>query len=87
MLTPEIEERARQLADEIKAQRKGLDEEDAQAAGVVHRSYARAKKYRDQDRAKLRGMVIAISFMLGRPNDVPLAEEFITDSDVWRAML
>jgi hypothetical protein len=77
---------ARGLADEIKHLRTGLDNEDKQAAGVELRHHARAKKWRDQDRAKIQGMVIALSFLLGRPNDVQLAEEFIEDSPVWRAL-
>jgi hypothetical protein len=77
---------ARKLADAVKAQRIGLDNEDALADGIVHRSYARAKKYREQDRARINGMVIALTYVLGKPNDMALAETFIANDPAWRAL-
>lgn len=87
MLTPELEILARQLADDIRDRRNGLANEDALAEGVEHRSCARAKKWRDQDRAMIKGMVIALTHILGRPLDMQLAEEFIAGTSTWRAML
>lgn len=84
-LTPERERIARQLADDIRHTRAGLDNEDRLAAD--HRVHARAKKWRDLDRAKLNGMVIALTFVLGQPRDLQLAEQFIEDSPTWRALL
>lgn len=86
-LTDEREKVARQIANEIKHLRTGLAVEDGQAEGIVHRSYARSKKLRDQDRAKIQGMVIAMTYALGRPNDMQLAEQFIADAPTWRALL
>jgi hypothetical protein len=40
----------------------------------------------DDSRVTL-GMVVGLTYMLGRPDDLMLAEEFITDSPGWRAML
>lgn len=74
---PEILAIACALADEIRARRTGLDNEDRQAEGTTLRHYARAKKYREQDRARVNGMVIALSYVLGEPLDMPKAEEFI----------
>lgn len=69
------------LASEIKHQRIGLRNEDAQAEGIVHRSYARAKKYRDMDRARINGMVIALTYVLGEPLNMAVAEAFIEAQD------
>jgi hypothetical protein len=85
-LTADREEVARQIADEIRHQSTGLDNEDRQAAGIALSSYARAKKYRDQDRAKVNGMRIALTFVLGRPNDMQLADAFIADAPHWRGL-
>jgi hypothetical protein len=79
-LTPELEVMARKLADDIKARRTGLDNEDRLANGIELSHYARAKKYREQDRARVNGMVIALTYMLGSPLDMRLAEQFIEDT-------
>ena len=85
-MDPATEERARELAEAIRHERIGLANEDAQAAGVVHKSYARAAKYRDQDRAKIQGEVIGLTYMMGRPLDIALAEAFIANEPYWRAL-
>lgn len=79
-LTPEIERLARQLADEIKARTRGLNHEDVQAITPGWMNHARARKYRDQDRARVNGMTIALTYLLGRPLDMQLAEKFIEDA-------
>lgn len=89
-LSPDIEERARALADDIKGRRNSLADEDAKADPASRRyqpTYARAKEYRDEDRIRINGMVIALSHLLGRPLDMHLAEEFIADTPTWRALL
>lgn len=68
---------AEQLADEIRARTKGLDHEDVQAVTPGWMSHARAKKYRDQDRAQVNGMRIALSYVLGCPLDMQKTDAFI----------
>jgi hypothetical protein len=75
------EERATRLANEIKHRRIGLANEDTQAEGTTLRHYARAKKYREQDAARINGMVIALTFALGSPNDMAKAEAFIEKAE------
>lgn len=70
---------ARALADDIHARRNGLDNEDRLAAGVALSSYARARKWRDQDRARVNGMVIGLTYLLGSPLDMAAAEQFIAE--------
>lgn len=82
-----IEERARTLADEIAAQRRGLAHEESDEMKTYHPTYVRAKKHRDAERNRINGMVIALTYMLGRPLDMQLAEEFIMDTPTWRALL
>lgn len=76
-LTPEIEERARQLADAIRSRR---GEVTAGAPG-------RSSRAREIDGARINGMVIALACVLGRPGDMQLAEQFIDDAPAWRALL
>lgn len=76
----ETERVARQLASEIRHRRIGLANEDLTAAGIIHRSYARSKKLRDEDRARLNGMVLALTYVLGKPSDMQAAEALIADA-------
>jgi hypothetical protein len=75
------EERATRLALEIKHRRIGLANENAQAEGETLRHYARAKKYREQDAARINGMVIGLTYVLGIPFDMAKAEEFIAAAE------
>lgn len=86
-MNQEIERRARRLADEIKARTRGLDHEDVQAVTPGWMSHARAKKHRDQDRARVNGMTIALTYMLDAPLDMELARQFIEDTPTWRGLL
>lgn len=89
-LTPEVEERARKLADEIKARRNGRAIEEAYldpSSRHYRPSYVPSKRIREQEDARINGMVIALTFILGRPNDKQLAEQFIEDDPAWRALL
>lgn len=86
-LSKEREQIASEIADRIRSERNGLDHEDKLAAGVELRSYARSKKIRDQERARLNGMKLALTYVLGRPYDMQLAEAFITNDPTWEAML
>lgn len=65
------------LARDIKARRTGLDNEDKQAEGQQLQHYARASKYRELDRARVNGMVIALSCWLGKPYDMAAVEDYI----------
>jgi hypothetical protein len=75
--SPDHAQAARQLAELIHAETTGLDNEDALANGDHLRSYARAAKYRAQDRAKVNGYRIALSFVLMHPYDMASTDEFI----------
>lgn len=87
-LAPEIEERARQLAHDIKGRRNGLASEELLLIGRgPHTKLCRPAKYRDLDQARINGMVIALTYLLGRPSDMQLAEAFIEDTPAWRALL
>lgn len=87
-LTEDVEARARELADEIKARQSGLEREEALLIQRGPRTrYARAKRDRDAERSLINGMVIALTCILGRPNDMQLAEAFIDGKDYWRALL
>lgn len=68
-------ERITRLAQEIAALRLGLKAEESNLAD--HPTYVRARKYREQDSARINGMVIALTFMLGCPRDMAAAEAFI----------
>lgn len=70
---------AEAIAKEIYARRKGLDGEDRLAAGEALKSYARARKWRDLDRAQVNGMVIALTYVLDRPLDMVRAEDYIAE--------
>jgi hypothetical protein len=74
-----ISENAARLALEIAYQTTGLDNEDKQAEGEALRHYARAKKHRDADRARINGMTIALTYVLGRPMDMAVARAFIAE--------
>ena len=88
MIIETTRERAEKLAEDIRAERIGLDGEDARAEpGTPLRSYSRAKKYREQDRAKLNGMRIALSYLLGVPMDMQLADAFIDRKPEFLSML
>ncbi len=87
-LPPEIEERARHLADDIKGRRTGLANEELLLIGRgPHTKLCRPAKYRNLDRALINGMVIALTYLLGRPSDMQLAEAFIEDTPTWKALL
>jgi hypothetical protein len=73
------EDGVRNLAEEIHARRLGLAGEEANLAPGGHATYVRAKKHREEDRARINGMVIALTFVLGRPLDIPAAEAFIAE--------
>lgn len=85
-MTKEILEIAERIADEIRAQAKGLDYEDNQAVTPGVASRARAKKYRDLDRAKINGMRIALSYILGCPLDFQKTDAFINCEPYWEAL-
>lgn len=86
-MSPEVEQIARHIADEIKHRRNGLNYEESENMRLYHPTYVRARKHRDQDRSQINGMVIALTYVLDRPNDMTLAEAFIADSPEWRALL
>lgn len=67
---------ATRLAQEIHARRTGQAAEEANLKD--HPTYVRAKKYREQDAARINGMVIALTFILGVPHHMASAEDFIT---------
>lgn len=66
------------IADEIRAQTRGLDHEEVQAVTSGWKNHARAKKYRDLDRAKVNGMRIALSYVLECPLDMNKTNAFIS---------
>lgn len=70
-------ERARKLAADIKARRLGLEAEKANLGD--HPSYVRAKKYRDEDAARINGMVIGLTFAIGDPLNMQAAEDLIKE--------
>lgn len=71
---------ARRLAVDIRARINGLDNEDRLADGEQLRHYARARKYREQDRARVNGMIIGLTYMLGAPLDMAGAQLFINQA-------
>jgi hypothetical protein len=76
-ITAEEEEVLRSLAQEIRTKRKYL---------ATHEPYQHLSLC-DQQRAHIRGMVSALTYFLGRPDDLQLAEAFISNEPYWRAML
>jgi hypothetical protein len=78
---------AEAIADMIRHETTGLDNEDKLAMpGTPLRSYARAKKYRDLDRAKINGYRIALSYVLGCPLDMQKTDAFIERAPHWEAL-
>lgn len=77
----ECHDRARRLADEIANRRRGLAHKESGQA-----SDNWAKHDRDADCWQINGMVIALTYMLGKPLDMQLAELFIADDPAWRAL-
>ncbi len=77
---------AEQIADMIRAETTGLDNEDRSAQTPGWASHARARKYRDQDRAKINGYRIALSYVLGCPNDFQKTDAFINREPYWEAL-
>jgi hypothetical protein len=87
-LTEQAEEIARQIAGEITARRNGLlRDEDQRRERGPHTGYAFTATQRKQEEWLINGMMIALTYVLGRPNDLRLVEAFITDSPEWRALL
>ena len=70
-------EAAGAIADMIRRETLGLDNEDTSAVTPGWASHARAKKWRDQDRAKVNGYRIALSYVLGCPLDMARTDAFI----------
>lgn len=77
---------AEKIADLIRAETRGLDHEDTQAVTHGLKNHARAKKYRDLDRAKINGYRIALSYVLGCPLDMAKTDAFIEQKDYWEAL-
>ena len=50
------------------------------------KNHARAMKHRDRDRAKVNGMRIALSYVLGCPNDFQKTDAFIDRAPYWEAL-
>jgi len=90
MILETVQERADWLADEIRKRRAGLENERAQkdpASPHYRPSYPRAEKWIKQDECTVNGMKIALTFLLGVPMDMQLAEMYIQQDPAWRALL
>lgn len=79
-------ERANKLAEAIRHETIGLDNE-GKSAVTPGTGGARALKYRDRDRAKINGMRIALSYLLGVPLHMQLTDAFIEGKPEFRALL
>lgn len=79
-------EAAEAIADMIRHETLGLDNEDRSAETPGLKSRARARKYRDQDRAKVNGYRIALSYVLGAPLDMQKTDAFIAREPYWEAL-
>jgi hypothetical protein len=77
---------AEAIADMIRHERNGLDNEDQASVTPGWMSHARARKWRDQDRAKISGYRIALSYALGYPMDFSKTDAFIDKKDYWEAL-
>jgi hypothetical protein len=77
---------AEAIADMIRHETTGLDNEDKAAVTPGWASHARAKKWRDQDRAKINGYRIALSYVLGCPLDFHKTDAFISNEPYWEAL-
>lgn len=73
----EVARIATDIAELIRHETIGLSNEDRSAETPGWKSHARAKKYRDQDRAKINGYRIALSYVLGCPLNMPKTDAFI----------
>ena len=72
-MSPEIEQIAREIANRIESIKSGLDSQ-----GIMSCAFALAE---------IDGMVTALTYVLGRPDDLQLAEQFIKDAPTWRAFV
>jgi hypothetical protein len=79
-------EAAEAIADKIRAETRGLDNEDKMAVTEGRKNHARAKKYREQDRAQINGYRVALSYVLGCPLDFDKTDAFIAQEPYWEAL-